>query len=370
VKVLQFYRTYFPETQGGLEEAIRQICHSTSKLGVEQRILTMARVPEVETLELPEATVIRVPLQAEPAACSMGTAMFKVYREQAKWADVIQAHHPWPFADLVHLASGVNKPLVLTYHSDIVRQKAMERLYAPLRHLFYRKVSRFVATSPNYVKSSSVLQSLKKRPDVIPLGLSEERYPPATEDAVRLVQQTYGQDFFLFVGVLRYYKGLHNLVEAASINGLPVVIAGDGPERERLQTMAKQARATNIQFTGYVSDDIKQALFQCSRAVVFPSSERSEAFGVTLLEGQLNSKPLISCEIGTGTSYVNKHGETGIVIPPHAPSALANAMSELYNQPSHATAMGEAAKQRMEALFNGHEVGQAYLELYRKLIDK
>jgi len=369
LKVLQFYRTYFPETQGGLEEAIRQICHSTSRLGVEQRILTMARVPEVETLELPEATVIRVPIQAEPAACSMGTAMFKVYREQAKWADVIQVHHPWPFADLVHLLSGVNKPLVLTYHSDIVRQKTLERLYAPLRNLFYRKVSRFVATSPNYVKSSPVLQGLKRGPDVIPLGLSEDTYPRATEQAVQTVRERYGQDFFLFVGVLRYYKGLHNLVKASAINGLPVVIAGDGPERERLKTMAKELGATNIQFAGYVSDDIKQALFQCSRAITFPSSERSEAFGITLLEGQLNGKPLISCEIGTGTCYVNLHRKTGIVVPPNNPAALANAMSELYSRPEQAAAMGIAAKQRMEALFSGEEVGQAYVELYRQLFN-
>ena len=369
MKVLQFYRTYFPETQGGLEEAIRQICHSTSQLGVEQRILTMARVPTVETLSLPEATVIRVPLQAEPAACSMGASMFKIYREQAEWADVIQAHHPWPFADLVHLLSGVNKPLVLTYHSDIVRQKTIERLYSPLRTLFYRKVSRFVATSPNYAKSSPVLQSLTKDPDVIPLGLNEECYPPATEQALRLVRETYGQNFFLFIGVLRYYKGLHNLVKAAAINGLPVVIAGNGPERERLEAMAEELGATNIQFAGYVSDDIKQALFQCSRAVVFPSSERSEAFGVTLLEGQLNSRPLISCEIGTGTSYVNINGETGIVVPPNNPEAIAHAMSELDTHPAQAKAMGVTAKRRLQAVFSGQEVGRSYLALYRELLD-
>ena len=369
MKVLQFYRTYFPETQGGLEEAIRQICHSTSKLGVEQRVLTMARVSSVETLKLPEATVIQVPLQAEPAACSMGMAMFKVFRQQAEWADVIQVHHPWPFADLVYLFSGVQKPLLLTYHSDIVRQKTIERLYNPLRSLFYRKVSRFVATSPNYVKSSSVLQSLAESPDVIPLGLSEERYPPATEQAIQTVEKTYGRNFFLFVGVLRYYKGLHNLVKAAAINGLPVVIAGDGPERENLKAMARELGATNIRFAGYVSDDIKQALFQNSKAVVFPSSERSEAFGVTLLEGQLCGKPLISCEIGTGTSYVNIDRETGIVVPPNNPVALARAMNEIEADPACAVAMGRAAKRRMEGLFSGQEVGRAYLELYRQLLN-
>lgn len=94
----------FPRNSGGgLEEAIRQICLATSELGVEQRILTMARVSEQEVVPLPEGDVVRVPLQLEPASCSIGTAMFKAYREQAEWADIIHIHYPWPFADLVHL---------------------------------------------------------------------------------------------------------------------------------------------------------------------------------------------------------------------------------------------------------------------------
>lgn len=369
MKVLQFSRTYFPQTQGGIEEAIRQICYSTSRLGVEQRILTMARVRRVETLKFPEATVVKVPVQAEPASCSMGTAMFRVYREQARWADLVQIHHPWPFADLVHLLSGVGKPLILTYHSDIVRQRALEKVYAPLRKLFYRKVSRFVATSPNYVESSHVLQGLAREPEVIPLGLSEDSYPPATAGALQTVRERYGDNFFLFVGVLRYYKGLHNLVKAASINRLPVVIAGDGPERENLEALAEELGATSIRFAGHVSYDIKQALFRRSRAVVFPSNERSEAFGVTLLEGQLNSKPLITCEIGTGTSYVNEDGKTGIVVPPNNPVALSRAMVELHEDPARAKNMGDAAKSRMDSLFNGDKVGEAYHELYCQLLD-
>jgi len=368
VKVLQFYRTYFPETQGGLEEAIRQICHSTSKLGVEQRILTMARVPKVETLELPEATVIRVPVQAEPAGCSMGIDMFREYRKQAQWADIIHMHHPWPFADIVHLLSGIDKPVVLTYHSDIVRQRLIERLYAPLRSLFYRKVNKVVATSPNYRASSSVLKSLEKKTEVIPLGLSDDSYLKPSEAALQYIRLRYGQGFFLFVGVLRYYKALHNLVEAAAINHLPVVIAGDGPERKALEAMAEQYGAKNIQFAGYVSNDTKQALYACAKAVVFPSNARSEAFGVTLLEGQLNRKPLISCEIGTGTSFVNQHGKTGVVIPPNDPHALADAMNQLQHNPKQVEAMGEAARNRLNTVFSGQKIGEAYYKLYQKLL--
>ena len=111
MRVFQFYKTYLPETCGGIEQAIRQICLATTRLGVEQRILTMAPVKEVETLERPKGRVIRVPKQIEPGSCSMGIQAFRVYREQAEWADVIHIHYPWPFADLVHYS-----PLYAVYN--------------------------------------------------------------------------------------------------------------------------------------------------------------------------------------------------------------------------------------------------------------
>ncbi|MBR9886052.1 MAG: glycosyltransferase [Oceanospirillales bacterium] len=369
MKVLQLYRTYFPESQGGLEESIRQICLATGALGVEQRILTLARVSEPDVVPMPEGDVFRVPLQLEPASCSIGMSLIRAYREQTRWADVVHLHYPWPFADLVHVLSGTSTPVVLTYHSDIIRQRTLEKLYAPLRSVFFNRVSRFVATSPNYVESSPVLSAMSRPPDVIPLGLAPESYVAPSEQAMADVLTRFGEGFFLFVGVLRYYKGLHNLIQAAAISGLRVVIAGQGPEGGRLKKLAEDLRAHNVAFAGYVSDDVKQALFKRARAVVFPSSERSEAFGVTLLEGQLNRKPLISCDIGTGTSFVNRHGETGLVVPPNDPSALAEAMRALQASPDLAVAMGEAGRQRLDEVFSGKSVGKAYLNLYREMIE-
>ncbi|KMQ75048.1 glycosyltransferase [Marinobacter subterrani] len=369
MRVLQFYRTYLPETHGGVEEAIHQICLSTRKHGVVQRVLTMAHVQNVETLELPEGQVIRVPVQAEPASCSMGVEAFRVYREQAEWADLIHIHYPWPFADLVHLLSGAQKPVLVTYHSDIIRQSLLEKLYAPLRWLFFRKVGRFVATSPNYLATSRLLQRLQPRVEVVPLGLAPESYQPPSEEALRAVEQSYGSGFFLFIGVLRYYKGLRFLIEAAARTGLPVVIAGHGPEQKALREQAERVGAKSVQFAGFVSDDVKQALMARAAAIVFPSCERSEAFGVTLLEGQLHGLPLITCEIGTGTSFVNQHGETGLVVPARSSEALAGAMQQLHENPEKARRMGLAGRERFDSVFSGNQVGERYLNLYRKLLE-
>ncbi|SFM82340.1 glycosyltransferase [Marinobacter pelagius] len=368
MRVLQFYRTYLPETHGGVEEAIHQICLATGKLGVEQRVLTLANVPEVETLDLPEGKVIRVPVQIEPASCSMGKEAFREYREQAAWADLIHIHYPWPFADLVHLLSGCNKPVLVTYHSDIIRQTALEKLYAPMRWLFFRKVSRFVATSPKYVETSQLLRKLQRPVDVIPLGLAPESYERPSQEALDAVERDYGDGFFLFIGVLRYYKGLRYLVEAAARTGLNVVIAGHGPEEEVLKRQARDQGADSVRFAGFVSNDIKQALMTRASAIAFPSCERSEAFGVTLLEGQMHGLPLITCDIGTGTSYVNQHGETGLVVPPRDVSALAEAMKQISQAPELARKMGKAGRVRFANEFSGELVGKRYLKVYRQLL--
>ena len=368
MKVLQFYRTYFPATQGGAEEAIRQICVATQKHGVQHCVLTLAPVSKTEVLSRPEADVIRVPLQWEPASCSMGIDALRAYREQAEWADVIHIHYPWPFADLVHLVSGVSKPVVVTYHSDILRQRWLQVLYSPLRHWFLSRAQRLVATSPHYQDSSPILKRFREKSEVIPLGLSLETYTKATDATLRNVLAQYGEGFFLFVGVLRYYKGLHILLEAAVQSGLPVVIAGSGPEELRLKRQARELGVTNVHFAGFVSNDVKAALYTLCRAVVFPSFMRSEAFGVTLLEGQWYSKPLISCEIGTGTSYVNKHGETGLVVPPGDAKAFAGAMTILYQEPDNARRYGEAGRRRLESVFSGEKVGADYVRVYRELI--
>ena len=261
MKVLQFFRTYFPTSQGGIEESIRQICLATASHGVEQRVLTLAPVAGEQLLERPEARVNQVPLQWEPASCSMGLATFRAYREQAQWADVIHVHHPWPFADLVHLLSGIHKPVVLTYHSDILRQRHLERLYAPLRRRFLARVDRLIATSPDYLRTSPLLQRHADKCEVIPLGLEPDTYSEPQAQTLKTARQQYGEGFFLFVGVLRYYKGLHVLLEAAARCGLPVVIAGAGPEQARLQAQAARLGLTNVVFAGFVSEDEKAALF-------------------------------------------------------------------------------------------------------------
>lgn len=370
LRVLHVYKTYFPDTMGGIEQVLLQLTRGLSELGVSNRLLVLSPKAEPVVIVRPEADVYRYPVTFELASNPVSWQAMRYFRQHLAWADLVHYQFPWPFADLLHLVHGDRKPSVLTYQSDIVRQKRLMTLYRPLKKSFLGAMDRVVATSPDYLDSSTVLSQLACRPEVIPNGLDESSCPPAPESLVHHWREVLGKDFFLFVGVLRYYKGLETLVQAASRVNALVVIAGTGPEEAKLRALAEAGAVKNIRFLGHVSDQDKAALLQLARAFVFPSHLRSEAFGMSLIEASMYARPMISCDIGSGTSYINQHGVTGLVVPPEAPQALASAMEWFIQEPALAHAMGQAARQRYEQLFTGRKMAASYLATYQRLLAK
>ncbi|MDQ7090195.1 MAG: glycosyltransferase [Methylococcales bacterium] len=368
MRVLHVYRTFFPDTQGGLEEVVRQICKNTVTEGVESRLFCLSHHPEPAIIDYDGIKVYRVKTHLEIASCGLSFSALSVFKELVDWADVVHYQFPWPFADVLHLLARVKKPTVLTYQSDIVRQQGFLKLYRPLKHLFLKQMDALVATSPNYARTSPVLQRYADKVEVIPIGLDEASYPIATESDIDAMRQRVGEKFFLFIGVLRYYKGLSTLLEAAKNTDLPIIIVGSGAEEQALKAQAKTLDLNHVYFMGRVSNQEKAALIALSLAIVFPSHLRSEAFGVTLLEGSMQGKPMISCELGTGTSFVNKDNETGFVVPPVNPEKFRDAMEKLRADSNLVEKFGKAARKRYEDLFTGHKMGLSYATLYSKVL--
>ena len=369
MRVLHVFKTYYPDSFGGVEQVIRQLSAATTHLGLSNRIFTLSRQADITPRLHDGATVIvRAETHYEIASTPMSFGAVSLFAEEVKRADLIHYHYPWPFGDLLHLIGGRGKPAILTYHSDIVRQRVLMHAYKPLMRRFFSSVRAIVPTSPNYLQSSRLLQEYRDKTTVIPIGLDEHSYPRPSGERSHYWQTELGEDFFLFVGVLRYYKGLHILLDACVNNNSRVVIVGAGPVEADLKRQALQLGLTNVTFLGAVSDEDKVALLKLCRAVIFPSHLRSEAFGVTLLEGAMYGKPLISSEIGTGSSYVNIDGVTGLVVPPHDTEALRNAMQQLGSNIEMAAGMGARARQRFEELFTAEKMASAYVDLYRSVL--
>jgi len=201
---------------------------------------------------------------------------------------------------------------------------------------------------------------------VIPIGLDDASQSSSLELDESLVNQPY----FLFVGVLREYKGLKFLLE--SLNGeevYQVVIAGKGPCFDELNSLKEKKQLGNVHLLGCVSEQIKHSLYQRAFGVVVPSYLRSEAYCYTLVEGLMYGKPLISTELNTGTSFVYQKNKTGLIVPPAEPNALKAAMDELWSDSEKAYQYGRNGRRRFEDLFTSKMMAKKYFELYQNVID-
>ncbi|SMB29654.1 Glycosyl transferase family 1 [Serratia proteamaculans] len=370
LKVLHFYKTYYPDSFGGIEQVIFQLSEAGACHQIESTTLSLSTRGDIDNERVGMHTAYYAATNFEVASTPFSVSAISKFKALAAQADIIHYHFPFPFMDLVHFIAGVKKPTVVSYHSDIVKQKLALKMYTPLMNQFLSSVDCIVAASPNYVETSPVLQKYLPKVKVIPYGLDKKSYPVADEAHLERWRQQVGDRFFLFVGAFRYYKGLHILLEAIQHTDFPLVIIGAGPIEAELKQQAQDLGLKNIHFLGALPDEDKAALLELCYSVVFPSHLRSEAFGITLLEGAMYGKPLISSEIGTGTTYINIDQETGLVVPPSDPQALRAAMTTLWQDPELAQRYGANAAKRFQALFTSERMAESYIELYQQLINK
>lgn len=368
MRVLHFFKTYYPDSFGGVERTIHAIASGALSYGIESEVLSLSREPIKNTVMYDGHQAHKAKLDLEFASTGFSRNAFTKFRELSSKVDVIHYHFPWPFMDVVHLLHTVEKPTIVTYHSDIVKQKTLLKLYTPLMHRFLSSVDRIVATSPNYLASSAVLKKYQDKTEVIPLGLREADYPKASDAIKTFWRSQFPRPFFLFVGVLRYYKGLHTLIAAAKDVDADILIVGKGPMENVLREQVASAGLTNIHFLGTVDDINKAALLEMCTAFVFPSHLRSEAYGLSLVEAAMFGRPMISCEIGTGTSFVNIDKVSGIVIQPVNASELKNAMNSLLLDEHLVATYGQGARAHFDSELDAKHMVKRYCTLYRSFL--
>lgn len=367
MRILHVYKSYFPESFGGVENAIQNISQATHSLGCENHLLTVTRESKFKQKMIKDLEVTYFPSTINFSSCPMSVQLFRNFKSLVKNIDIIHYHFPWPFADLIHHANRINKPYLITYHSDIVRQKYLKYFYKPLMTRFLKHANVIVPTSKNLMNSSVNLKKFEDKCHPIPLCINPDDYQEKDKKYAKFIQTKYGNEFILFIGVLRYYKGLHYLLKAYKEIKMPLLIAGDGPEKKNLLSLSKDLKLKNVFFLGEVNDVQKNTLLELCQAVALPSHLPSEAFGVSLLEGLLFGKPLISTELGTGTSFTNQHLKTGLVVPPGNVEALREALNRISEDQLSLENWRRDAKLHFDKTFALKKIGEEYVQLYRHL---
>ena len=367
--VLHVYKTSMPASHGGVESFIDTLCKAGSKLGVKNTVLTLSPKHQKQPIEMDGYTVHQAKQNLFLASTGFSISAFSKFKKLSNDADIVHYHFPNPFADMLHLACRPKKPSVLTYHSDIIKQKYLNHTYRPLRQRFFHSIDSIVSTSPNYFATSKILQRFADKTSVIPIGIDPNAYETVHSERINYWQNRLPKPFFLFVGAMRYYKGLHIALNAIAGTEIQIAIAGINGIEKELKAQAAELKLKNVDFLGFVNNEDKVALLHLCYGFIFPSHLRSEAFGISLLEAAMVGKPMISCEIGTGTTFVNIANETGLVINPGSPNELRGAMQFLLDSPEVAANMGKNAKKRSLKLFTADQQAKSYYDLYQQILN-
>jgi glycosyltransferase involved in cell wall biosynthesis len=361
VHILHIYKDY-PPVLGGIEGHVRDLAEGLVARGHRVTVLVTS-TDRCTSIEQPSSglTVIRAARMLHLASTPLSPAMIALARSIR--ADIVHLQFPYPPGDLAALAAPGSPPLVISYQSDIVRQKTLLRLYRPLLALTLRRAARIITSSPGYIASSPFLRPYAAKCEVVPIGVDVTRFTPSDRRANAVPR-------LLFVGRLRYYKGLHLLIEALRmVEGVELWIAGNGPERARLERQVADAGlGDRVRFLGDVADEDLPTLYRQADIFVLPSHLRAEAFGIVLVEALASGLPCISTALGTGTDFVNVHNETGLVVPPGDATALAEAIRRLRDDPALRARYGQAAVHRARTLFSRERMLDGVERIYRQAV--
>lgn len=368
LSVLQIYKDFYPPVHGGVEDHLNLLCR-TIRPYCDVRVLVSASGERRTRRELVDGIPVMRAGELMRVASAPICPSWPMHLRRLR-ADLYHFHFPNPTGDLSYWLSGARGKIVVTYHSDIVRQSTILPLYRPFLWRLLRKADAILATSPQYIESSEYLRPFRDKCHVVPSGVDLRRFESNPEVEARAAEwrAEWKAPMVLFVGRLRYYKGVHVLLRAARDVHARIAIVGDGPFDGPLRSAHRQLDLRDrVEFLGPQSDFELLALYRAANVCVLPSTHRSEALGLAMIEAMASGRPVVSTELGTGTSWVNQHGSTGLVVPPGDPVSLAAALNLLLDDPAMATRYGAAARERAKREFSHQVMGERVLRVYEQV---
>ena len=375
MKILHIYKDYFP-VLGGIENHIRILAEAQAARGHDVTVLVANPIRRTTIEMMNGVRVIKAARWATVASTPISPALFwQTARQSARQkVDVAHLHFPHPPGEVANWLLHPAKRTIISYHSDVVRQASILRFYKPLMKHVLRKADAIIYGSPP-MKNSAYLQPHQSKLHLVPYGIPLDRFLAEPSDAeIDRVKAHYpiaatDRSRLLFVGRLRYYKGLNVLIDALPEIDAQLIIVGVGPMMGEWQAQARsRGVADRVTWLGEVSDDDLPALYHQSDLFVLPATHSSEAFGLVQVEAMASGVPTICTELGTGTSYVTQHEQTGLVVPPNDPRALAEGINRLLADPVRRKMLGAAARARAQAEFSVERMIDRGLAVYQTLI--
>ena len=376
MKALHFGR-FHDENFGGLERHVALLLKGLSRsIQVDNLVANDRFASEVVFAE--GYRVCKVPslgVFAGMALCpTMPYRARKLHRREHY--DIVHLHFPDPMSHLAAMALPKNVRLVISWHSDIVRQQKLLKLYRPFLDRIIARADAIIAATPRHFSASTQLGCADPaRLHVVPYGIDFAPFeePSAMAAGDKLRARHPGRKIVFAVGRHVYYKGFEYLIHAmkAVRQDALLILGGTGPLSADLKALAAAEGLENrVVFAGRIPDEALPAYYHAADVFCLPSVEPSEAFGLVQVEAMACMKPVVCCELGTGVSYVNQHEVTGLVVPPRDPAALAGAIDRLLGNDALRTKMGVAGRSRAASEFSLQQMWAGTLSVYRAILGR
>ena len=360
MKVLHIGK-YWPPVSGGIESFLYDLTDELSSRPIKQTVLVHDSPTRNNSDTRNHTTVVFAPVLAQFAFAPISIEFPFQLRKICKTdpPDLIHIHLPNVSAFWLLLFARCRKiPWILHWHADVVPSPhALSlRLLHPLYKWFEKKLldrcAVVIGTSTAYIEASEPLQAYREKCQVIPLGIDPDKALPTEEQDERIASTRWLDDDLrvLFIGRLAYYKGVDVLLHAvARLEGVQLIVVGDGEKGQELRQKAQALNLTDrVQFTGVLNESDKQRLLLSSEVLCLPSIERTEAFGVVLLEAMRSGKPVIASNLeGTAIPGVVEAGVTGFLPMPGSVDDLESVLIQCKDNRFGLAEMGKAGYQKL-----------------------
>ncbi len=370
---------------GGIENFLRDLVNAQIDSGMNVRVIVHEDKNYPENSKQDESVIKKAPTYGQFLYAPLSPGFKAEIKKNLKEfkPDIIHLHMPntsvfW----LLFIKEAFAIPWVIHWHADVVFSKINRLLslaynfYKPFETRMLKHAGSIIVTSPSYLETSNTLAPFKDKCEVLQLGINPERFP-GTDN----LQTEWANDFWgknnekrtLSVGRLAYYKGFHNLINAFKyVNNMKLVIVGEGEQKKYLSDLIKKNELEDkVTITGFLPEDKLFALYDTCDVFCLPSIERTEAFGLVLLESLIYKKPFIASDLeGSGMSWISEKTGAGFCFRHDSISSLVMTLNEFFDDSSSKTKkIKENARKGLTEDFNILTVAEMTLTLYKKLLE-
>lgn len=376
---------YYPPSPGGIESHTQALARAQAELGASVHAVVVnhadtsgrdatfekwTRTPWAEDAD-GRVRVTRVGRLANVARLDVAPGLSEALQELLRDPpDVWHLHAPNVTMMLAVLRCRRIRPLVITHHSDIVKQKVLKHAVRPLEATLYRRAARILPTSAAYADGSDLLQKFRDKLTPVPLGMNLAPFLAPSDEArahAARFRERFPGPVWLCVGRLIYYKGLHVALEALKNVPGTLVVIGTGPLGAPLKQRAQELGvADRVAWYGHATADELVGAYLASTALWFPSVARSEGFGLVQVEAMAAGCAVINTAVpGSGVAWVARHEREALTVSVNDPLALAGAAQRLLAEPGLRERLVSAGHERAAAEFDWLVMGQRSLDAYR-----